>query len=126
MRTWTKSFRVAIAKSGMPRRDAVVAAPLCAYKRQHGCAPPVVDRARGLPLVQAVEAGLEGAPRANAVADARRDLRERAGGSGTRIGIETGRCLTTMPGRASICRRRVAGFQERGPSRKFLGSRRAL
>ena len=66
-----KSFRVAIARSGMPRRDAVVAAPLSCSVFVRICD---VVHTEDPPLVKAGEAGLEGTTCADAVADTWRDL----------------------------------------------------
>ena len=66
-----KSFRVAIARSGMPRRDAVVAAPLsCSVLVSIGDIIPAEDP----PLVKAGEASLESTTCADAIADTWRDL----------------------------------------------------
>jgi len=60
---WTKSFMVAMAKSGWPRREAVVAAPLSNSQKMSK------HTRNSLPLVETGEASLEGAAGRDTVTD---------------------------------------------------------
>lgn len=71
----TKSFMVAMARSGMPRRDAVVAAPLHG-RRSVGTRR--FNHRRHIPLVKTCEASLKCAPSADTVTDARCNLNDRS------------------------------------------------
>ena len=64
--TSTKSFKVAMARSGCPRREAVVAAPLLQVMRD----AHVEKKIRHQPLIQACEACFERATSAYAITDA--------------------------------------------------------